>query len=315
MGQKNIVVYFRKKQGGKDPFADWGKKRGIYHLLFRKGFERGWNMYFCTGPENYLGDRGFSDPYLYDGDSFVFQEGITIRADAVYDRSGGLHFPPEDISSRVLNARSFKLLCADKNQTYDLLREFMPKNFSIKNRDELERALENFSATDLAVLKPANDFGGKGILIEHPDVLKTARIEPGASYALQEFVDTSEGIPGIVSGHHDLRIVIVEGKAVLSHVRTPKPGSLLANVAQGGSIREVPLGNIPRTVLDTVRRIQNIIDQRFSLPLYSIDFGVSGDTPYVFELNDQIGFPSEEMRGAETFIDRLLLSLERLSRS
>jgi len=151
---------------------------------------------------------------------------------------------------------------------------------------------------------------GKGIVIDSPEKLSTITLEEGVEYCLQEFIDTSKGIPGIVRGYHDLRIIIVDGEIVLCHVRTPKEGSLLANVAQGGSIREVPLEIIPSNILRRVADTQAHIDQRFDFPLYSIDFGIQNAIPFVFELNDQIGFPSEEMRH-ELFITNLIHSLRK----
>ena len=109
-----------------------------------------------------------------------------------------------------------------------------------------------------------------------------------------------------------MRIAIADGKIVLAHVRTPKPGSLLANVAQGGSIKEVPLGMIPKNVLRIVRAAQNKIDEKFNYPLYSIDFGLAKNKVLIFEINDQIGFPTEEMKNAKGFVNQTLKSLQRI---
>lgn len=157
---------------------------------------------------------------------------------------------------------------------------------------------------------------GKGIIIDFPSNMGSVELDPTKKYVLQEFVDTSKGIPSITSGHHDIRIIIVNGKITLTHVRTPQKGSFLANVAQGGSIREILPEDIPDFIKDIAKNIQSIIDTNFNFPLYSIDFGVQDQrTPFVFELNDQIGFPRENMRQHTDFIDGLLDSLERLASS
>lgn len=110
-----------------------------------------------------------------------------------------------------------------------------------------------------------------------------------------------------------MRIAIAEGKIVLAHVRTPRQGSFLANVAQGGTIKEVPLSKIPKKILQVVRAVQNKIDQKFNYPLYSIDFGISKNKVFIFEINDQIGFPTGEMKNAEKFVDQILKSLQRIA--
>ncbi len=310
--KKKIVVFFGKDRNCVDPFADFGKKRAVYHQLFKRGLERGLEMYLASGRESYLGSLDFQNPWLYTGISFEKKSG-TFSFDAVFDRSGGLRFPSSEISNKVLNGITFKQLCYNKNLTYALLSDFMPKSYTVRNDDELQRALQNFSADELAVLKPVAGFGGKDILIDFPKNLLPTEIH--GEYTLQQFIDTKNGIPGIMTGHHDLRIIIVNGEIVLCHVRTPKAGSLLANVAQGGAIKEISLSAIPQTVLDVVSKVSAIIDEKFNKPIYSIDFGIADGKPYVFELNDQIGFPSEDMENADIFIEKILDSLERLAQA
>ena len=192
------------------------------------------------------------------------------------------------------------------------LGRFMPRSFVIKNQEELLSQLKSLEGAPLAVLKPAKGMQGKGILIDKPENLAHVVLEENSEYVLQEFVDTSQGIPGITEGYHDLRIVVVNGKITLAHVRTPKEGSLLANVALGGSIEEVPLEKIPSFILSCVQEIQAVIDEEFDFPLYSIDFGIqAGSQPFVFELNDQIGFPSEKMNSSELFIENTIEALAK----
>jgi len=307
--RKKIVMYFHRRPMNEDPFAGLGKKRRVYHRLFELGTEFGFDMFVASGKENYEPPLTFGNAYRYDAG--IFKKYGSVDADAVFDRSGGLSFPPEKIGKKTLNDIVFKRLCNDKNAMYGLLSDFMPKNITIRSEEELRSALDRFDTGDIVVLKPSKGMQGNGILIGPASEISSSTLEPGKEYSLQEFVDTSNGIPGVIDGRHDLRIIIVEGKIILCHVRTPKEGSLLANVAQGGSIREVPIGNIPDFILDRVSEIQKKIDIGFDFPLYSIDFGIMDrKTPFVFELNDQIGFPSEDM-DYEKFIHQILKSLER----
>jgi glutathione synthase/RimK-type ligase-like ATP-grasp enzyme len=155
---------------------------------------------------------------------------------------------------------------------------------------------------------------GKGIIIDVANNMKKTKLKDDQKYILQKFIDTSAGIEGIVDGLHDLRVVIVEGEIVWCHVRRPKAGTYLANVALGGSIEEVEINRIPSYIIDAVHKIQSMIDNKYNMPLYSIDFGISSKTPYVFELNDQIGFPKVSMKNKDLFISNIIKSLERLSR-
>lgn len=311
--RKKIVMYFHKRKLEADPFATFGIKRNVYHDFFKRGMERGFDMYIASGKENYIGQSSFKNTYQYNG-QFFDPCAETLKMDAIFDRSGGMSFPTEDIGHKVLNNIFFKRLCNNKNATQEFIGDFMPKSVRIKTKNELLQQLKSFSPSALVVLKPANGMCGKGIVIDYPEKIMQEDIEDNREYILQEFVDTSNGIPGIIDGHHDLRIVIVNGKIVLSHVRAPKEGSLLANVAQGGSINEIPIENIPTFIITTVKKIQARIDEKFNYPIYSIDLGIQNKKElFVFELNDQIGFPSEKMKKSTDFIEKILDSLERLA--
>lgn len=305
-------MYFKKERLEEDPFLNFGKKRKVYHYFFQKGKNLGFDMFLASGKETYLGGLKFKNPTFFDGKDFIIQEKI-ITADGIYDRSGGMDFPPKKIDRKVLNCSKFKILCNDKNAMYTLLGKYMPKSFEIKSQKKFTEALRNFDESSLIVLKPAKGLGGKGIIIDKKNVLENTILEKGKSYVLQEFADTSCGIKGIAKEKHDLRVVIVEGKIVLSHVRIPKKGSFLANASQGGKIKEVSLDKIPKNVISIVKEIQKIIDKNFGFPLYSIDFGITPKGPRVFELNDQIGFPGDYMKNSKKFINEIMKSLNRLS--
>lgn len=306
--KKNIVVYYRKKRFDMDPFATLGAKRSVYYDLFELGKNSGHEMYLASDADAYLGNMKFKNAIKYENGRFIKCENEVV-ADAIYDRSGGLSFPSKEISEKVLNNLEFKKLCADKMLTYDFIGEFMPESFPLSNEDDFKKAISNFKQHELVVLKPVSDFGGKGIVIDFCENIKKATLKSGVAYKLQRFVETAGGIKGIVKGRHDLRIVVIDGKIILAHVRTPQKGSYLANVAQGGSMMEVPLQKIPKSVMRIVATIQARVDELFDKPIYSIDFGVMDGKPYIFELNDQIGFPREDMASAKYFIKALVSSL------
>jgi glutathione synthase/RimK-type ligase-like ATP-grasp enzyme len=304
-------MYYRQKKTGPDPFFDFDHKRAVYYYFFEYGTKLGFDVYLASGKENYLGELTFKNPLFFDGLKFISTQ-ETIQADAIYDRSGGLNFPPPEIK-KILNCLEFKTLCNDKNSMYELLGKFMPKSLKIKNQSELETALRLFPAKKIAVLKPAKGLGGKGITVDVPQNLAQINIETEKEYVLQQFIDTSHGIKNITPEKHDLRLIIINGEIILAHVRTPKEGSYLANVAQGGTIKEIPLKKIPAQALRVTKKIQKIINKKYAYPIYSIDFGFEDGTPYVFELNDQIGFPSEKMPRHMLFIQKLIEALGRIA--
>lgn len=309
--RKKIVMYFRKRPLSRDPFETFGAKRSTYYQLFKQGVDFDFDMFVASGEENYEYPLRFKNTFIYESDHFE-PHPEKIDADAIFDRSGGTFFPPEKIGSKVLNRIEFKRLCNDKNAMKKFLGDYMPKSNCIHTQEELLFHLDSYKEASRVALKPARGMQGKDIAIDSPKNIARIKLRVETEYTLQEFIDTSSGIPGITSTYHDLRIVIANGEIALSHVRTPRRGSLLANVAQGGSIREVLTKDIPDFIQDATRKIQSLIDEKYDFPLYSIDFGVQNKTiPFVFELNDQIGFPSEAMIGSNFFIYQILKSLKK----
>lgn len=307
--RKKIVTYFHHRTLSSDPFATFGEKRSVYHEFFKAGIDAGFDMYVASGKNNYLGKLQFKNTYTYNGTSFD-EVSTVIDADAVFDRSGGMSFPPQEIGTKTLNCIQFKKLCHDKNLMQELLGEYMPMSFPIKNQQELLEKILLFKNRPLLVLKPATGMQGKGIIIDSPEKIAQTALEKDATYVIQEFVDTSSGILTLTPGYHDLRVVVLCGNILFCHIRTPQAGSLLANVALGGSIQEVSKEELPTSVLSLVKKVQKILDYKFDSPLYSIDIGVQNQTqPFIFELNDQIGFPSERMLSRKDFIDGVINSL------
>jgi glutathione synthase/RimK-type ligase-like ATP-grasp enzyme len=231
-----------------------------------------------------------------------------VKIDLVYDRSGGIKFPPEGDNSLIwVNRRDFKLLAWDKWTTSKVIGEYMPQTLIIEDKEKLPEILSQIES-DWVVLKPFNGLKGIGIFIGGKvDALKFKFDEKYNRYIAQEFVNTSGGIPGITPGMHDLRIVIVNGKPVWCHVRVPAKGSLLANAAQGGNLTEVDFEIVPESIKNVVTKVSTIFSERFDNPLYSLDFGVGkGGIPYIFEINDQMGFPKWEMDKRDDFLKGLI---------
>lgn len=305
-------MFFNKEKLPPDPFEDFDKKRTVYYDFFRCGVAAGFDMFLASREKNYLGGLKFKDPIFFNGKNFEKTK-KTIIADAIYDRSGGLKFPSKKISPKVLNSITFKSLCYSKNKMYRHIGDFMPKSFKIKNQKDFENKIKFFPKNELVVIKPSAGLGGKGIIIDTPSHILASNFIIKKESVLQKFVDTSSGIKGITKGRHDLRIVIVNGKIIYACLRTPKNNTYLANVAQGGKIQEIPLSKLSPIIKRCIVKIKKVLDKKFNFPIYSIDFGIEKEKPFVFELNDQIGFPSAYMKSYPLFTKTLIQSLGKLA--
>lgn len=300
-----VGICFSREFSGKEPLSHTGEKLPTYLRLLKFCQKEGWEVYVLTR-KTYQGNGLFKGGWLFCGGQFLPIK-KAIKVDLVYDRTGGVKFPPSE-EVAVVNRRNFKLFCWDKWQAYQTLSEFMPQTFWVGEKGNLASVLPKIK-TAWVVLKPFNGLKGIGIFIgSKKEAASFGFLEKYPQYIAQEFIDTSSGVTGITKGLHDLRVAVINGKVTWSHVRVPPRGSFQANVARGGSIKEI---DYQRQVPDGVKRIVEQITTRFfkeyDNPIYSLDFGVDKTgKPFIFEINDQIGFPRWEMTARDEFLQELV---------
>ncbi|MFH1289451.1 MAG: hypothetical protein ABIH88_01905 [Patescibacteria group bacterium] len=304
-----IGICFSRPFEGNDPLRHIGKKLPVYIRFLNLCQGKGWQVFVLTR-KTYKGEGVFEGSWRFEENKF-YREEFPVKIDLVYDRTAGMNFPPEgDSSMAIVDQRNFKKLCYDKFLSFKKIGGLMPETFWIGDGKNLVSTLEKLK-TDWVVLKPYNGLKGIGIFIgPKKEALNFKFPEKNKGYIAQEFLDTSSGIPGIVEGLHDLRVVIINRKIVWSHVRTPPKGSFKANVALGGDIKEVDCDKLPESVKQIAKDIDNLFFEEYDNPLYSMDLGFSKNGPLIFELNDQIGFPTWEMKARDKFLNELIKNFE-----
>lgn len=307
---KNIVIWIRSSQ--KETFSPHYHKGESYLALLDELARRGHRVSFAYDGGGWRGGDLF-----YNGDTRE-----TVRADIVYNLGNipGEDFPgaaaARQSHARITNTPAFRGFCASKFRVYGYLREFFPKTIRVTREAALLPSLKELPG-DMAVFKPDTGTNGRGVRVLKKDEMtlddemRAIIAEPGGAL-LQEFVDTSRGIPGICDSYHDLRLAIVNNVIALTHVRIPEPGSLIGNYAQGATIRELAPEDIPKKVLAFHERVHAKITERFHDPMYTMDIGVGTDgTPLLFEINGTTAFPWPEFAGRDFFIKNLADHLEK----
>ncbi|HEX6977529.1 MAG TPA: ATP-grasp domain-containing protein [Patescibacteria group bacterium] len=302
----NFGMCFSKSIKEENPLSHIGKKRPTYLELFTLCENQGWNV-FAVSKKTYQGKGIFNGVWAFNNGEFkqVFEK---TKMDLVFDWTNGLEFPPEeDPKMRVVDSQKFKVFCSNKWEMYLILRQFMATTYWVgEDNFNLKKILTKIKG-DKVVLKPISGLKGKGIFVgEKNEALKFKFEGKNPHYIAQEFVDTSGGIKGITDGRHDLRVVVNNKKVVWCHVRTPRPGTYKANVGQGGSLTEVDYNLVPDKVKKIVEEVSEIFYKEFDNPLFSVDFGIEKGHPYIFEINDQIGFPLPDAKGREKFLQELV---------
>ena len=301
----NIGICFSPEPTKPDPLSHVGKKRPVYDKLLDLCLAKGWRTFVFT-KKTYQGNGIFVGGWEYKQRKLIWTD-TQISADLVYDRTGGIKFPLQGDSLKVVNVREFKLLCWDKWSAYEQLSDYMPQTFLIDNLVQLDTIVDKIS-TDWLVVKPFNGLQGKGIYIGPKNDYKDFGFDPKyKKYIVQEFIDTRDGVPQIVAGLHDIRVVVINQKPVWGHVRVPAKGKYTSNAAGGGVLTELNLDLLPESIKKIVDTISKDFYKKYDNPIFSLDFGVDkSGTPYIFEINDKIGFPRWEMKQRDMFLKELV---------
>lgn len=310
----NLLIYFQSQAFAED-YALNGTphKKATYKHFFSRLSQKGLTVYVGNQDEGYLGQQVFHKLLRFENDTFT-PVSESVRIDCIFDRSSSKNSPPLELITIMYNALEFRAFCESKARTYEILHKYMPKSSMVRSSAELSVALNAMRFYDKVVMKPVFGMKGKGIIIESPRILLKKNLYIDNPFLIQEFIDTSYGIPSVTDTYHDIRAIIINNACVLTSIRTPKEGNLLANVAQGGSIREIPLESLPKNTPAFLADVIQIIQQQFHNPFYSIDFCFNAQgKSYIFELNDRIGFPLSTMEHAMFFAEELAEAIHLFS--
>ena len=78
------------------------------------------------------------------------------------------------------------------------------------------------------------------------------------------------GIPRVVSGIHDMRIMITNNRIIFCYIRKPSnPNEFRANFAVGGTMEEVIVSNIPTEIVSFVNPIMKEAYEKYKNPLFA----------------------------------------------
>lgn len=212
-----------------------------------------------------------------------------IRPDLIYDKTSLSRRKKELISKnyQFVNNLRFTQIINDKLITGLIFHKWSKKSWIVNDQKKLKRILPNIKSQKF-VVKPIADSGGKNVqIIDKENAFD--KIIFGHDYLVQEFIDSSQGVPGVTREMHDLRLVFINDKLSYSYIREPAEGNYLANLSQGGTLSIVPKNKIPQT-LDPIIRYANKVFEIFDPRIYSIDFMFDeNERPWIVEMNSMPG--------------------------
>lgn len=257
-----------------------------YSQLYSAILAQGGECFLVNKQESYLGEGRFTQAWIF-GKTQLVPAGEQ-QVDVVLDKGRFI----SDGKVPVLNVEKVKKICTDKWFMYQQFSKYCPTTFYLHNSQGLETHINDI-LSEKVVFKPVDGQEGYGVFIESKAELLEKKNTLSYPALLQEFLDTSTGIPNIIDGIHDLRVAILNGEIVCVFVRTPAPGSLLANVAQGGSLKAVSIDQLPKEVVDIVREVDKYLAD-CPYRYYGIDLGYTPQGPKIIEMNCELALFSND---------------------
>ncbi len=222
---------------------------------------------------------------------------------------------------KMLNNLLLTEIAIDKYVQYGLFEEHFgyTKTFAQIN-SEPEEYLSKFQ-TEEVIIKPRDWTFWQWI----KKILKNNILDEIANYKshsyseslklrdmiVQEFVDSSAGIPGIVKWIHDIRAIIFGDKIWYYCVRSASGDNFLCNVHQWSKTQNIPTSKMPVEYTDKVQEIVSKMNNLIYSTdcIYSIDFFVDRDWNFkLIELNSNpwLIMIKDDLEFRQIYADNLL---------
>jgi glutathione synthase/RimK-type ligase-like ATP-grasp enzyme len=316
--QKVLILFGRSNWKKSKPFAnkDYQYSYEYFYALCKKN---GIQMYRASYEWYDYEKNVFKYAWIFRGKNGKWEKVFNIKPNLIYDKTKArseVYYRKELIGKYYpfINNLNFTQLIDDKLTCSLLFPLWSKKSWLVKSTQDAKKILRNIE-TARVVLKPLLESGGNGIhIIEKKDLDKLPEIK--TPYLVQEFIDSSRGVPGASQSLHDLRLVFVNQTLLYSYITEPKSGSYLANLAQGGSLKIVSRKNIPQSISPLVKYVHKTLST-FDPKIYSIDFMFDENKrPWIVELNSMPGLyftPKEKPYMLKMYAELLRVFKKRLS--
>lgn len=284
---KSIFVHAACTFKRERPFFN-SKRNKIFPIFLKEGEKKGLNVFISSFNEFNPKNRTVRHAWIFDDCWKIVKN---KKVDLMYYH--GKNIESEMIGKKavaeklkMVNHPHVEVLCDDKAVTSMKFPEISPKTFLVNSATQLQKAIK-FIGTNKVVLKPRFGSFGNNVFIVNKHKLHGAIHR---DTILQEFIDTSEGIHKLqISGFHDLRIIVVDGKIDHCYVRMAPHGSYTANMTRGAIKHYYDPEDLPRSVLNHVKYIDSEI-KHYGSRIYSADFIFDQDQkPWLVEMNSKPG--------------------------
>ena len=278
----NLIVLF--KEGGLNSYPF---NIPVYRESYKdlcKLVARYFSIYIVRGLSHYRGRGIFEGCFHYERGKLKYNP-RRVKASVVFNKGDMMSNGGRDWT--VVNKGGLMRVANQKNVTHQVFARWMKSAYRVTTKSGCQRALQKVRGA-MAVFKPVEGKEGEGVVIsEKGSLLKRLNRYNGL---IEEFIDTSGGFAKHHFAAHDLRMTMMDGVIVETYLRTPPAGSLVANVARGGSIHMLTPQSLPRSARQLARKVDRML-ARYHHRVYSVDVGYEGKRPYIIEINGEPGLP------------------------
>lgn len=307
---KKVLILFGR--------SAWQKSRPFENPQYQYSYEYFYNLCQKSGIQMYRASYQWYDhekhifkyAWIFTGKNGKWKKTKNIKPDLIYDKTKArleVYYQKELIRKHYpfINDLNFTQLVDDKFLTSLIFAPWSKKSWLVDCTEDIKKILPKIK-TAKVVIKPLMESGGKDIIICNKK--EAAKLTIHNTRIVQEFIDSSAGIPGFCSGYHDLRLVFINDRIIYAYVRQPQAGSLLANLAQGGTLDIVPKNKLPKSLNSIIEHANNVF-ATFNPRIYSLDFMFDKHgRPWVVELNSMPGLyftPKEKLSMMEMYRELL----------
>lgn len=247
---------------------------------------------------SYLEKGKFDHYFVWNKKEKTYQKvDALIKADLIWNRDSE-NTIPRITDCLILNHPDFDEICRDKFRSYKILPEFSAKTFLVNSYKELKQKLPEIK-TKKIVLKPRYGEGCHGVYVLDEQKINAKLYGDWKNIILQEFLDSSGGIKGLVEGLHEVNIFLINGKFAGSRIKQPPEGKFVSSASGAviGKVWGIKFEDIPLVLWEQVQKI----DKKFlnyPLRLYRADFVHTIDNQYkIIEINSRPGVMHPDKEG------------------
>ncbi|PIP28012.1 MAG: hypothetical protein COX29_03390 [Candidatus Moranbacteria bacterium CG23_combo_of_CG06-09_8_20_14_all_35_22] len=314
--KKILILFGKSKWENTTPFSNKNFQES-YECFYSLARQEGIQMYRASYQWYDFDKHFFKYAWTYT-DKSGWERAYDIKPDLIYDKTSAgteTYFRKELIAKnyRFVNSLRFTYVLDDKLITSMIFHKWSKKSWIVNNPEKLQKILPKIKSRRF-VIKPISESGGKNVqILEREEALE--KVIFSNDYIIQEFIDSSSGIPRISENMHDLRLVFVNNKISYAYIREPAEGNYLANLSQGGSLSIVPTNEVPKSLYPIIRCVNRVFET-FNPRIFSIDFMFDEKKrPWIVELNSMPGLyftPQEKPHMLELYQEIIEVFLKKL---